>query len=77
MPLYYFHVHDGMSYPDANGIELKSTAEAKTMALSFFGELTKLYTDRIVRGEQLIMDVADEQQRPVCKLQLTLSSVYS
>jgi hypothetical protein len=74
LSLYYFHVHDGMSYPDINGVELGSTAEAKTMALSFVGELTKLYADRIIRGQHLIIDVADEQQQVVCTLQLNLTT---
>lgn len=77
MPLYYFHVHDGMSYPDDRGMELSSPAEAKNMALHFVGDLAKLYSDRIIRGESLIVDVSDDQQKILFTLQLNINLVGS
>lgn len=72
MPRYYFNIHDGMCYPDPDGIDLISSDYAKIMALSFVGDLAKLYSDRIIRGQRLFIEVTDGQAEPIFTLQINL-----
>jgi hypothetical protein len=72
LPRYFFNVHDGMCYPDEDGVELRDRAAAKSTALWHIGDLAKLYEDGIVRGQSLNIDVTDEEQTLLFTLRLEL-----
>ena len=60
MPRYYFNVHDGKSFFDAEGTELPNLDTAKREAIAYSA---KLLADNVVQfrdGEPWAIDVTDE-----------------
>jgi len=41
MPRYFFHVEDGVSHTDAEGLELRGIEAAREHAVSYFAELLR------------------------------------
>jgi hypothetical protein len=60
MPRFHFHVEDGASYPDEEGVELPDLATAKAHAVRYFADMLKTSPCTFWDGDQLVMDVADE-----------------
>lgn len=61
MPLFHFHIDDGVSIPDPDGTELRSAMEAKRQAVAAAGEmLSDLDGDFWRSGSPWTMHVTDE-----------------
>ena len=60
MPRYFFHVHDGVSFPDDEGTELRDLHAARAAAVTMSGEMLKANTHDFWQGDEWKMDVTDE-----------------
>ena len=63
MPRYFFHVHDGNSARDHEGIELPDIFAAQEQAILLSGELLREMGGRFWDGETWSLEVADEAGR--------------
>lgn len=69
MPRFHFHVDDGISMPDPEGIELTSVQEAKKQAISAAGGiLSDLDGDFWKSNSPWTMHVTDEAGRLIFSL---------
>ena len=60
MPVYKFHVIDGVSRPDRDGTELQSLSQAKLEAVKFAGGLMRDDPQIFLTGEDWEIEVTDE-----------------
>ncbi len=68
LPRYFFHIHDGRSIRDTDGIELAGVAEARHQAIATAGEMIRLDGHTVWNGGEWRMDVTDETGSPVFTL---------
>jgi hypothetical protein len=69
MPRYYFHVRDGVDYPDPQGTDLPSLSAARAEALRYSCSLLGEMPDSFWSGEEWTMRVTNEND-------LTLFSLF-
>ena len=60
MPRYFFHVEDGVSHADAEGLELRGIEAAREHAVSYFAELLRDAPHNFWKDEDWVMRVTDE-----------------
>lgn len=60
MPRYFFHVEDGVSHADAEGLELRGIEAAREHAVSYFAELLRDAPGNFWKDEDWVMRVTDE-----------------
>ena len=58
MPRYFFHVHDGVSFPDDEGTELRDLHAARAAAVTMSGEMLKAWSPEVGYpvAEQQVVD---------------------
>lgn len=61
MPRYHFHIHDGRTILDTDGLELADAAQARRMAIRLSGQYFEDEADLIALGEEWRMEVTDGQ----------------
>ena len=59
MPRYHFHIHDGRTIIDTDGLELADAAQARRMAIRISGQYFEDEADFIALGEEWRMEVTD------------------
>jgi hypothetical protein len=69
MPRYFFHVHDGASFPDLEGTELPDLAAARREAVLSSAQLLTDNPDQFWDGEAWSMQVTDESGATLFVLQ--------
>lgn len=60
MPLFYFHVHDGVDLRDNTGTECADLKAAKSAALVMSGRLLAEQDEMFWNGEEWSIDIEDE-----------------
>jgi hypothetical protein len=68
MPRYFFHVHDGAAWLDAEGTELPSLETAREEAIRALGEMIRDIPPAISKGEQFQLWVTDQPRGEGSKL---------
>ncbi|HEY8612371.1 MAG TPA: hypothetical protein VIL69_13895 [Roseomonas sp.] len=68
MSRYFFHVHDGTSSIDWDGIELGSLQEAREEAVRLAGQMLRDGAARFWNGEKWRLDVASPADVPLFTL---------
>lgn len=63
MPRYFFHRTDGFVEHDDTGTVFKDVAEARVAAVIFAGETLRDKPDYVWQGQELRVEVTDEQGR--------------
>ena len=64
MPRSYFHIHDGMSLPDKEGVELPDLEEAKDEAIKLAAEVLRdRYAGVVWNGTSWRLDVTDGSEQ--------------
>lgn len=71
MTRYHFHTADGATLGDAEGEELPTLEEAKTVALDVMAELLPMKRDAFWKTKRLTVSVKDETGRLVAVLTTT------
>ncbi len=61
MPRYHFHIHDGRTIIDTDGMDLADTAQARRMAIRITGQYLEDEADLISLGEEWRMEVTDDR----------------
>lgn len=61
MPRYFFHVHDGYSFPDEDGTELPDIYTAQAEAIRTSGEILRDVGAKFWNGTEWKLEVADER----------------
>lgn len=61
MPRYYFHVEDGRSYPDEEGVELADIDAARINATRMFGAMLCDDPTTFWNGDEWTLKVTDEE----------------
>lgn len=61
MPRFYFNVHDGKSFPDEDGSELRDLRAARETAVRLAGDLLRDHAAAFWTGEEWRMEVTDKQ----------------
>lgn len=59
MPIYQFHVEDGVSRPDREGTDLKGLKEAKIEAVRLAGSLMRDDPELFITSEEWAIKVTD------------------
>jgi len=60
MPKYFFHIHDGLSFPDEEGTDLTDLAAARLEAAQLAGQMMKDDSQAFWNGEDWSVQVTDE-----------------
>lgn len=60
MPRYYFHLHDGTTHPDRDGLELADIGAARKHAASYLADLLRDGGEMIWNGEDWQLNVTDD-----------------
>ena len=60
MPKYFFHIHDGQTFPDEEGTELADLAAARLEAVQLTGQMLKDDSQAFWNGEDWRVQVTDE-----------------
>ena len=60
MPKYFFHIHDGQSFPDEEGTDLANLAAARLEAIQLTGQMLKDDSGAFWNGEDWRVQVTDE-----------------
>ena len=71
MPRYFFHVHDGQSFSDEDGVELGGIDEARDQAVVAAGEALRDKGGKFWKGGEWFMRVVDENGETVCRLRFS------
>jgi hypothetical protein len=71
MPRYFFHVRDGLSYPDDEGTVLPDAEAARSEAIEAAGGMLRDAGKNLWNGEPWTMSVVDESGLSVCELAFT------
>jgi hypothetical protein len=71
MPRYFFHLRDGQSYPDEDGVELPDDAEACQQAVVAAGEALRDNRGKFWNSGDWFMEVVDETGAPICALRFS------
>ena len=74
MPRFFFHVHDGANYPDKEGVELATWAEAQREAIRFAGTVIADSAKTIRLGEDWSMTVTNEVGLTLFRLDFVVAS---
>ena len=70
MQRYYFHIEDGASAPDTEGIELENFTRAKCEAVKMAGRVICAAADEFWDRAEWSLTVADETGLTVCTLHI-------
>ena len=62
MPRYFFHIRDGVSYPDEEGVELPDLDAARSAAAKLAGLTLHDDHETFWKGEEWRVDVTDEAE---------------
>lgn len=73
MPRFHFHVHDGRDWPDEEGVELASVAQARIEALRHAGDMLKDSAIEAQHARGWRMQVTDGQGQTVLYLEFRLT----
>ena len=68
MPLYYFHVQDGISVPDMEGMEIETLAQVKCEAVKLAGRIFCVAAADFWERAEWSMTVTDNTGLTVCAL---------
>lgn len=60
MPIYHFNLHDGKSYPDADGMELPDLKAARIEAVRHVGGLLRDGAEEFWNGDEWTLTVTDD-----------------
>jgi hypothetical protein len=71
MARYFFHVEDGKSYPDREGVELPDLKSVRGEALRASGEMLRENGLGLWDGQDWEMRVVDEAGQPVITLKFS------
>jgi hypothetical protein len=71
MPRYYFHVYDGRSIPDEDGVTLAGADDARAKAITAAAEALWDLGPRFWSHPDWRMHVTDEEGATVCDLRLS------
>lgn len=74
MPRYYFHIHDGRSIIDRDGMELPDVAQARRMAIRLTGQFFEDEAELVSLGEEWRMEVTDGQGLILFRLDFVVTS---
>lgn len=72
MPLFYFHVHDGVSRPDRDGTELSDWHAARLEAIRLAGAILQDEAQHVALGEDWHMEVTDRSGLVLFRLDFTV-----
>lgn len=73
MPRFHFNVHDGFVRPDMKGVELADLQAARRKAVELAGGILEAEADRIAFGEVWYMEVANDAQQIIFRLEFRVS----
>lgn len=76
MPKYYFHVHDGRSEIDTDGVILQDQAAANVLAMTLVGEIFKGEAKKLAATHMWSMDVADDAGNILYRIDMRVSQPY-
>ena len=71
MPRYFFHVHDSISIPDDEGVELRDADDARNQAVVAAGEALRDAGRKFWNSGEWTMHVVDEAGETVCRLRFS------
>jgi hypothetical protein len=71
MARYYFHIEDGKSYPDHEGVELPDIKAVRAEAIRASGEMLRDHGISLWDGEEWEMRVVDHAGEPVMTLKFS------
>ena len=71
---YFFHVQDGTSVPDDDGVELRDGEEAREQAVVAAGEALRNTGRKFWSSGEWAMHVVDESGETVCRLRFSAES---
>lgn len=71
MPRYFFHVGDGFSTKDNEGVELSDIATAQEEAIRLSGELLREMDGNFWHGTAWSLEVTDEARRVLLTLRFS------
>ncbi|WP_342153626.1 DUF6894 family protein [Methylorubrum sp. SB2] len=74
MPRYHFHIHDGRTIIDTDGLELADAAQARRMAIRISGQYFEDEADLIALGEEWRMEVTDARGLILFRLDFVVTS---
>lgn len=77
MPRYHFHIHDGRSIIDTDGMVLDDTAQARRMAIRLSGQYFDNEADLVSLGEEWRMEVTDDQGLILFRLDFVVTAAAS
>ncbi|GJE77007.1 MULTISPECIES: DUF6894 family protein [Methylorubrum] len=77
MPRYYFHIHDGHSIIDKDGMVLADTSEARRKAIRISGQYLDNDADVVSLGEEWRMEVTDERGLILFRLDFVVTDAAS
>lgn len=77
MPRYYFHIHDGRSIIDVDGVVLPDTGEARRKAIRLSGQYFENEADLVSLGEEWRMEVTDEHGLILFRLDFVVTAAAS
>jgi hypothetical protein len=77
MPRYYFHIHDGRSIIDKDGMVLADTSEARRKAIRISGQYFDNDADVVSLGEEWRMEVTDERGLILFRLDFVVTDAAS
>jgi hypothetical protein len=72
VPRFFFNVYDGFAVLDADGTELLGLQEARSKAIEYAGALLKDDSKRLALGEDWRMEVTDERQLVLFRIDFTV-----
>ena len=71
MPRYFFHIQDGQSLSDQDGVELPGIDEVRNQAVVAAGEALRDKGGKFWKGGEWFMRVVDENGETVCRLRFS------
>ena len=71
MPRYFFHIQDGQSLSDQDGVELRGIDEVRNQAVVAAGEALRDQGGKFWNHGQWLMQVVDENGETVCRLRFS------
>ncbi len=74
MPCFFFHVHDGVSIPDKEGVELPCWADAQREAIRLAGNVISDSAMTLKLGEDWGMTVTNEEGLTLFRLDFHIAS---
>ena len=71
MPRYFFHLKDGTTHMDNDGVELSGPDEARELAVVNSGEILRDLGTKFWTSDEWRLWVTDEAEATVCALRFT------